>query len=76
MPCTSVRPGNLPRTSAIAVTMPKMTFTGTTIATMRIDSWNAEIAAGVEIESMNAPIPFSKVRHRMMISGSTSRTNR
>ncbi|SLJ82397.1 Uncharacterised protein [Mycobacteroides abscessus subsp. abscessus] len=76
MPCTRVRPGNRPRTSARAVITPNTTFTGTTIATMSSDSWKAEMAAGVVMESTKAPMPFSNVRHRMTISGSTSSTNR
>ena len=48
--------------SATAVTSPKTTFSGTTIATIVRLRLIAEIAAGVVTESMNAPIPSSKVR--------------
>ena len=64
---TRLRPRNLPRTSAIAMTTPNMTLSGTTISTMIRDRLNAEIAAGVVIESKNcADARARSVRHRMM----------
>ena len=60
--CTMPRPGKRPRASASAVTTPKHTFSGTTIATMVSDMLIAEIAAGVVMDSQNATSPCSNVR--------------
>ena len=53
--------------------MPKMTLSGTTIATTSSDNCSAEIAAGVVIDATKAPNPGSKVRHRMSPTGTTTR---
>ena len=58
----SPRPGTRQRTSAIAVTTPKTTLSGTTIATMVSDRLSAAMAAGVRIDAMKVSSPGSKVR--------------
>ena len=59
---TRPRPGTRQRTRAIAVTTPKTTLSGTTIATMVSERLSAAIAAGVRIEATNSPMPGSNVR--------------
>ena len=63
------RPRNRPRTRASAVPTPNTTLSGTTIATMSSDRLSAEIAAGVLIDSRNAPTPSPNVRTRMSTIG-------
>ena len=55
---------------------PNTTLSGTTMATMSSDRLSAEMAAGVPIEVMNAPMPSPKVRTRMTTIGRTSRIPR
>ena len=55
-------PGKRPRTSAIAANTPKIALSGTAMSVTWIVSQNAEIAAGVVIESMTGWMPCSKVR--------------
>ena len=61
-----------PSTSAVGT--PKITLSGTTIATTSSESCSAETAAGVLIEAKNAPIPGSKVRSRISATGTTTST--
>ena len=70
------RPGKRPRASASAVTRPKITFSGTTIATIVSDSEIAEMLAGVVTDSQNATNPSSNVRKRIIPSGTSTSTNR
>ena len=63
--CNALLPRNLLRANTSAVGMPKITLSGTTIATTSTDSCSAETAAGVEMDATNAPMPGSKVRHRI-----------
>ena len=74
--CTMPRPGKRPRARASAVTTPKTTFSGTTIATIVSDSAIAEMPAGVVTCSQNATRPCSNVRKKIIVSGTTSRTKR
>ncbi len=74
--CTMPRPGNRPRTRAIAVAMPKITLSGTTITTISRLSCNALIAAGVVIQSQNCAMPCSKDRQKIRATGTTRSTNR
>ena len=53
----------------VRVGTPKSTLSGTTIATTSSDSCSAETAAGVVIDSKNAPTPGWKVRHRINADG-------
>ena len=55
-------PGKRPRTSAIAASTPKMALSGTVMAATSSVRNSAWIAAGVVIDSQNAPSPFSNVR--------------
>ena len=55
-------PRNRPRASASAVSTPTIALSGTAMSVTWIVSQNAEIAAGVVIESMTKPTPFSNVR--------------
>ena len=63
--CSTLLPRNLLRANTSAVGTPKTTLSGTTIATTSSDSCSAEIAAGVVIDSKNAPTPGANVRHRI-----------
>src|SRR6476646_7810470 len=72
--CNALLPRNLLRTNTSAVGIPKMTLSGTTIATTRSDSWSAETAAGVLTDVKNAPSPGSNVRHRMTTTGTMTST--
>ena len=74
--CTMPRPGKRPRASASAVTSPKITLSGTTIATIVSDSEIAEMLAGVVTDSQNATSPSSNVRNRIIPSGTRTSTNR
>ena len=73
--CSTPFPRNLLRASTNAVGIPKTTLSGTTIATTSTDKFNAEIAAGVLIQSKNSPRPGWKVRHRISPTGTTSSTD-
>jgi len=66
-------PRNLLRASTNAVGTPKRTLRGTTIATTSSDSCSAESAAGVVIESKNAPMPAANVRRRISATGTMTR---
>ena len=55
-------PRKRPRASASAHSTPKIVLSGTAISVTVIVSQNAEIAAGVVIESQTAPRPSSNVR--------------
>ena len=76
MPESSRRPGNRPRTRTSAVTTPNTTLSGTTMATISSERLSAEMAAGVRIESQNAPRPGWKVRHKMVMIGKARSTAR
>ncbi|SKV72350.1 Uncharacterised protein [Mycobacteroides abscessus subsp. abscessus] len=67
-------PRNLLRASTNAVGTPKITLSGTTIATTSRERLNAEIAAGVEMYSQNWTRPGAKARHRMSPRGTISST--
>ena len=60
--CSRPLPRKSPRASASAVTRPKTTLSGTTIATMISERLIALIAAGVVTDSQNATKPCSNVR--------------
>ena len=72
--CRTLLPRNLLRANTNAVGTPKITLSGTTIATTISDSSSAESAAGVVIEAMNSPKPGAKVRHRISPTGTTTST--
>ena len=55
-------PLNRPRASDSAQRTPKIVLSGTAIGVTMIVSQKAEIAAGVVIDSQNAPKPSSNVR--------------
>jgi hypothetical protein len=61
------------RANTKAVGTPKRTLSGTTIATTRSESCSAESAAGVLIDSKNAPTPGWNVRHRIRPTGTMTR---
>gem|GEM_PF-4206855 len=73
--CSTPLPRNRLRASTSAVGIPKITLSGTTIATTSTDKFSAEIAAGVLIHATNWPKPGVKVRHRIKLTGTTSSTN-
>ena len=74
MACRAALPRNLLRANTRAVGTPKMTLSGTTIATTSKDSCRADNAAGVVIDEKNAPTPGVKVRHRISPTGTTTST--
>ncbi len=74
--CSTPRPRKRPRTRASAVTTPKTTLSGTTIATMSSERLRAEIAAGVLMDARKVPRPGSKARQRMTPIGTATRTKR
>ena len=55
-------PGARPRTSAIAAITPKTALSGTVMAATSSVRNSAWMAAGVVIDSLNAPSPRSNVR--------------
>ena len=55
--CRALLPRNLLRANTNAVGTPNTTLSGTTIATTSSDSCSADSAAGVVIDSKNAPTP-------------------
>ena len=55
--CSTLLPRNLLRANTSAVGTPNSTLSGTTIATTSSDSCSADTAAGVVIDSKNAPTP-------------------
>src|SRR6476660_5700783 len=71
--CRALLPRNLLRANTNAVGTPKRTLSGTTIATTSNDNWSAETAAGVMIDSKNAPTPGWNVRHRISATGTMTR---
>src|SRR6478609_4152501 len=72
--CSTLLPRNLLRASTSAVGTPKITLSGTTIATTTSDSCSAETAAGVVIDPMNSPKPGARVRQRISATGTITRT--
>ena len=74
--CSRLLPRNLLRARTSAVGTPNSTLSGTTIATTSSDSCSADTAAGVVIDSKNAPMPGEKVRHRISPTGTISSNSR
>ncbi len=72
MACSSPRPGKRPRARASAVTRPKTTFSGTTIATIVSERLIAAMLAGVVTDSQKATNPSSNVRNRIIASGTST----
>src|SRR5271155_3458247 len=75
MACSTPLPRNRLRASISAVGTPKITLSGTTIATTSNDKFSADTAAGVLTHSKNWPTPGAKVRHKINPTGTTSSTN-
>ena len=74
--CSTLFPRNLFRANTNAVGTPNSTLSGTTMATTSSDSCSAEIAAGVVIDSKNAPTPGVNVRQRISPTGTISSRKR
>ena len=74
--CNTLLPRNLLRARTSAVGTPNRTLSGTTIATTSNDSCSADTAAGVVIDSKNAPTPGVNVRHKINPTGTINSRKR